>query len=118
VEFTEKLGDNRAKDGCDAVFHCIVNSPEAAVVWYKNNNQLKPSKKYEMRKEVIGDNNGARHTLIIHEVRPSDEGRITATAQLKEHGEDSTSANLEYSQEGKFLFTNHRQTSVTFLQLL
>lgn len=94
VDFTERLKDQRVRIGNTAEFSCVITEAKAIVTWYCNGVKLRKSSKYEMI------SNGDKHMLRIKNVKPEDEGEITARAELEDFDTTETAAKLCHLPEG------------------
>ena len=99
MKFVKELENQRVKEGCKAMFVCVVNKRTAIVSWHKDDLKLRQSSKYFISSQPVGDTE-QEHTLIINDMKPDDGAVITAKAVLKGYDEEKSTAKLDFSREG------------------
>ncbi|XP_059126628.1 obscurin [Peromyscus eremicus] len=75
VKFTSGLSAAVVEEGREATFQCVVSPSDAAVTWYKDGAQLRPSEKFVMAQS------GATCSLTILGLTLEDAGRVTVEAE-------------------------------------
>ena len=98
VDIIKPLEPQKAKEGEDVVFECVLSKPDVPATWLKDGQEITPSEKVEMIVE------GEKHKLILHDVKPEDAekftikvGQVQSTANLIVEGmlnQQNISANV------------------------
>uniref|UniRef100_A0A3P9KQU3 Ig-like domain-containing protein n=1 Tax=Oryzias latipes TaxID=8090 RepID=A0A3P9KQU3_ORYLA len=86
VEFTKPLQDQTVEEESTATLECEVSRENAEVRWFKDEQEIHKTKKYE----IITDD---KHTLTIKDCSLADEGEYTAMA-----GDSKSTAELIISE--------------------
>ncbi|XP_077574245.1 obscurin-like protein 1a [Stigmatopora nigra] len=93
VEFLTELQNTTVLEGEDATFKCVVSPEDVQLVWYMDNELIKPSDRVQVAQ------NGLCHTFVIRRCQVLDCSKITAEAEGT-----STKASLRV-QEAQVTFT-------------
>lgn len=75
VEFTKPLEDQTVEEEATATLECQVSRDNAEVVWFRDGQEIRKTKKYEM----VAD--GCKRALLIHGCTPDDSRTYTCAAQ-------------------------------------
>uniref|UniRef100_A0A4W3IF76 Ig-like domain-containing protein n=1 Tax=Callorhinchus milii TaxID=7868 RepID=A0A4W3IF76_CALMI len=92
VYFKEELQNTEGEENGTANLRCELSKPSGAVTWSKGSLAIVSNKKYKVKQE------GPLHTLLIHNLEPTDSGNYTCssegqqtTASLTVKGEEAVS---------------------------
>lgn len=75
VEFTKPLEDQTVEEEATATLDCEVSRDNAEVVWFRDGQEIRKTKKYEM---VV---DGCKRALLIHGCTPDDSRTYTCAAK-------------------------------------
>lgn len=75
VEFTKPLEDQTVEEEATATLECEVSRDNAEVVWFRDGQEIRKTKKHEM---VV---DGCKRALVIHGCTPDDSRTYTCAAQ-------------------------------------
>lgn len=92
-----KLADATVPAHESVTFECEVSKDDSPVEWLLNKEKIEPGEKYEIHQD------GRKHSLTVHDLKPEDSGEYTARV-----GSNDTSASLAVS--GRICFKNSYQS--------